>query len=260
MFVSLSISTHRATSNHKRPFKTTNGELKKTGMRHFVSYYRVSRKEQQQSGLGLSAQKTTVEKYINDQKGVLISEFTEVETGTNKRQRTEIYKAIEVAKREKAVLVIAKIDRLARNVSFVSSLMDAGIEFLACDMPSANNFTIHIFAALAEQEAKLISTRTSQSLQELKSRGVMLGSPKNLTSEARAKGVTALKEKAKNNDANRQAFSVITNCREKNMTFEAIAKYLNDLNFKTRFGNDFSAATSYQLYKRYMNNKIETVE
>ena len=123
-------------------------------MKTFIAYYRVSRKTQSISGLGLSAQKTSVTKYVTAQDGTILKEFTEVETGTNKRDRIEIHKAIQLAKKENAVLVIAKLDRLARNVSFVSSLMDAGIEFLAVDMPTANHFTIHIFAALAEQEAR----------------------------------------------------------------------------------------------------------
>ena len=227
-------------------------------MRHFVSYYRVSRKEQGISGLGLGAQKTSVEKFVADQKGTIVAEYTEVETGTNKKRRTEIYNAIDMAKKTKATLVIAKIDRLARNVSFISSLMDAGVEFVAVDMPSANNFTIHIFSALAEQEAKLIAIRTSQSLQQLKSRGVKLGSPQNLTAEARTKGVEALKTKAQNNDNNRQAYSIICTCREKQMTYASIANYLNNLRFKTRLGNDFSPATVYQLPNRYAQYTIET--
>jgi DNA invertase Pin-like site-specific DNA recombinase len=128
--------------------------------------------------------------------------------------------------------------------------MDAGVEFTACDMPSANNFTIHIFAALAEQEAKLISTRTKQALQELKNRGVKLGNPKNLNSEARAKGVSIIKNNALTNDRNRQAQSVITTCKEKGMTYRAIASYLNDLNFKTRYGKQFLATSVLQLYRR----------
>lgn len=222
-------------------------------MKKFVAYYRVSQKSQGISGLGLEAQKTTVTRYVKSQDGELIQEFTEVETGTNKKVRIEIQKAIDLAKSQGAALVIAKLDRLARNVSFVSSLMESGIEFIACDMPSANNFTIHIFAALAEQEAKLISLRTSQSLAELKKRGVKLGNPQNLTKKARAKGVAVLKANARDNDQNRQAFSIILTCREKHMTYEEVAEYLNNLHFKTRLGNAFSAATVYQLYKRHMS-------
>lgn len=221
-------------------------------MKKFVSYYRVSRKEQGISGLGLSAQKSSVVKYVESLDGVIIQEFTEIETGTNKRERIEIHKAIQMAKNENAVLVIAKLDRLARNVSFVSSLMDAGIEFLAVDMPSANNFTIHIFSALAEQEAKLIGSRTRLALAELRKSGVTLGNPKNLNSDARAKGIQKIKENAINNDRNRQAQSVILSCKERGMSYREIAKYLNELNFKTRYGNQFLAPTVHQLYNRML--------
>lgn len=219
-------------------------------MKKYIAYYRVSRKEQGISTLGLLAQKSSVEKYVSGQEGIILNEYTEIETGTNKRERVEIHKAIQQAKSEGAVLVIAKLDRLARNVSFVSSLMDAGIEFLAVDMPSANNFTIHIFSALAEQEAMLISTRTKQALAELKKKGVVLGSPKNLTDNAREQGLKTIKENAINNDRNRQAQSVITSCKEKGMSYRQIAEYLNQLNFKTRYGNQFMAPTVHQLHRR----------
>lgn len=225
-------------------------------MKKFVAYFRVSRKEQGISGLGLSAQKSSVEKYVTSQDGIILKDFTEVETGTNKRERVEIHKAIQLAKNEGAILIIAKLDRLARNVSFVSSLMDAGIEFLAVDMPSANNFTIHIFSALAEQEAKLISSRTKLALAELKKKGVKLGNPQNLTSEARAKGVNKIKENAMNNDRNRQAQSIILNCKEKEMSYRQIADYLNQLNFKTRHGNKFYAPTVLQLYNRMQLQQV----
>lgn len=223
-------------------------------MKKYIAYYRVSRKEQGISGLGLSAQRSSVQKYVSGQEGIILNEYTEIETGTNKRERVEIHKAIQQAKNENAVLIIAKLDRLARNVSFVSSLMDAGVEFLAVDMPSANNFTIHIFSALAEQEAKLISSRTRLALAELRKTGVVLGNPKNLTDEARKQGVKAIKENAINNDRNRQAQSVITSCKEKGMSYRQIAEYLNQLNFKTRYGNQFMAPTVLQLYRRTLLN------
>jgi DNA invertase Pin-like site-specific DNA recombinase len=219
-------------------------------MKKYIAYYRVSRKEQGISGLGLSAQKTSVTNFVRNQEGTIIQEFTEIETGTNKRERVEIYRAIELAKIEGAILVIAKLDRLSRNVNFVSSLMDAGIEFVAVDMPSANHFTIHIFSALAEQEAKLISSRTRLALAELKKKGIVLGNPMNLNDEARAKGTQKVKENAINNDRNRQAQSVIMSCKEKGMSYRQIAEYLNQLNFKTRYGNQFMAPTVHQLYTR----------
>lgn len=219
-------------------------------MKKYIAYYRVSRKEQGISGLGLSAQRSSVEKYVSSQDGTILNEYTEIETGTNKRKRIEIQKAIQMAKSENAVLVIAKLDRLSRNVNFISSLMDSGIEFIAVDMPTANNFTIHIFSALAEQEAKLISSRTKQALAELKKKGSVLGNPKNLNDNARAKGVATIKENAINNDRNRQAQSVIMSCKERGMSYREIAKYLNELNFKTRYGNQFLAPTVHQLYNR----------
>lgn len=217
-------------------------------MKHYISYYRVSKKTQGLSGLSLAAQKTSVEKYVQSQDGIILEDFTEVETATNKRERVEIKKAIQMAKDKKAVLVIAKLDRLSRNVSFVSSLMDAGIEFLAVDMPFANNFTIHIFSALAEQEAQLISSRTKQSLAELKKKGIKLGNPNNLTNEARSKGLETIKRNALNNDRNRQAQSIINSCKEKGMTYRQIAAYLNELNFKTRHGKEFQSTTVHRLY------------
>ena len=219
-------------------------------MKKYIAYYRVSRKVQGISGLGLSAQKSSVEKFVAGQDGTILNEYTEIETGTNKRDRFEIHKAIQEAKNEGAILIIAKLDRLARNVSFVSSLMDAGVEFVAVDMPSANHFTIHIFSALAQQEASMISSRTKLALAELKKKGVKLGNPQNLTNEARNKGVQTRKENAQNNDRNRQAQSVITSCKEKGMSYRQIAEYLNQLNFKTRYGNQFMAPTVHQLHRR----------
>ncbi|MBS7256517.1 recombinase family protein [Flavobacterium branchiicola] len=127
-------------------------------------------------------------------------------------------------------MVIAKLDRLARQVNFVSSLMDSGIEFLAVDMPSANNFTIHIFSALAEQEVKLISSRTKVALAELKKKNIKLGNPKKLTNEARAKGLQAIKDNALNNDRNRQAQSIIVSYKEKGLSYRKIADCLCSLN------------------------------
>lgn len=209
-------------------------------MKKFIAYYRVSRKSQGESGLGIAAQKSAVQRYIESQNGTILYEYTEVETGTNKKQRVVIHEAINQSKKESAILVIAKLDRLSRNLTFVSSLMDAGVEFVACDMPSANHFTIHIFAALAEQEAKLISTRTKLALTELKKRGVKLGKPENLTIEAREKGIETIRMNAKKNDNNRQAQAVIVSCREKGMKFQAIANHLNELNFRTRYGYLFN--------------------
>ncbi|MGQ2985370.1 recombinase family protein [Flavobacterium sp.] len=226
------------------------GLFKKPYMKKFVAYFRVSTSEQGKSGLGLEAQRTMVENYIGNNDGVLLNQFTEIETGTSKRRRTEIYKAIEFAKQNNAVLVIAKIDRLARNVFFVSSLMEAGVEFVACDLPQATNFTIHLYAALAEMEGKLISERTKNALAEKKRRGCKLGTPENLTDEAKEKGIKVIKEKAASNKANVQATALIVEYRGKGLSYDKIADALNQLNFGTSQGKKHNSTSVKRLYDR----------
>lgn len=222
-------------------------------MKKYVGYFRVSTLEQGKSGLGLQSQKSMVANYIENNKGILLESFTEIETGTSKRKRTEIYKAINFAKKNNAVLVIAKIDRLARNVYFVSSLMETGVEFVACDLPQATNFTIHLYAALAEMEAKLISERTKNALAEKRKRGFKLGTPENLTKEAKKKGLQAIRQKAINNKANIQATALIVEYREKGLSFDKIAKKLNDLNFGTANGKQHNSTSVLRLFKRHVN-------
>ena len=123
--------------------------------RKFIAYYRVSTQRQGASGLGLEAQKASVIHFVNGH-GELTGDFTEIETG-KRSDRPELLKAIAQAKRSGATLVIAKLDRLARNVAFISSLMDSGVDFVACDNPHANRLTIHILAAVAEDEARALA-------------------------------------------------------------------------------------------------------
>src|ERR1700677_1523334 len=156
-----------------------------------VSYIRVSTEKQGASGLGLEAQQTYVTSYCDRTGSTLLREFCEIESG-RKNDRPELAKAITFAKRSKATLVIAKLDRLARNVAFVANLMETNVAFESCDLPGANNMTVHVMAAVAENEAKAISQRTKDALAAAKARGVKLGahhpSAKPLQPEARAKG------------------------------------------------------------------------
>jgi DNA invertase Pin-like site-specific DNA recombinase len=139
-----------------------------------VAYYRVSTHRQGQSGLGLEAQREVVKAYAITNGMQIVAEFTEVESG-KMRERPELERAIEVAKFNRATLIVAKLDRLARDAAFVLGLKSAGVEFIAVDMPHANRFLIGIMALVAEYEGEQISARTKAALARAKSRGVVLG-------------------------------------------------------------------------------------
>ena len=143
----------------------------------FVAYYRVSTAKQGMSGLGLEAQRAAVQSHVAGVRGFIAAEFVEVESG-RKKDRPELTAALSAARAHRAVLVIAKLDRLARNVAFVSGLMESGVEFVAADMPTVNRLTVHILAAVAEEEARMISARTKAALTAAKARGVRLGNPR----------------------------------------------------------------------------------
>jgi DNA invertase Pin-like site-specific DNA recombinase len=159
----------------------------------WVSYLRVSTDRQGASGLGLEAQRKSVLDYLNGGRWTLAAEFVEIESG-KRSDRPQLTAALAACKKQKAKLVIAKLDRLSRNVHFISGLMDAGVEFVACDMPHANKLTIHILAAVAEHEREAISARTTAALQAAKARGVKLGGPK--LAAARVLGAKANKANA----------------------------------------------------------------
>ena len=145
-------------------------------MQKFIAYYRVSTKKQGKSGLGLDAQRQAVGAHLHIVRGTLLAEFTEVEHGTRRGNgRPELTKALAQCRLHGAALCIAKLDRLARNVAFISNLMESNVEFCACDFPQANKLTIHILAAIAEHEAEMISARTKAALAVAKRKGVVLG-------------------------------------------------------------------------------------
>jgi DNA invertase Pin-like site-specific DNA recombinase len=144
----------------------------------YVAYYRVSTERQGRSGLGLEAQRKAVLDHLNGGGWKLLGEFTEVETGKGSNalaKRPQLQAALDLCRKQKATLLIAKLDRLARNVHFVSGLMESGVDFVAADMPMANRLTVHILAAVAEHEREMISQRTKAALAAAKARGVQLG-------------------------------------------------------------------------------------
>src|SRR5262249_26520925 len=140
-----------------------------------IAYYRVSTKQQGQSGLGIEAQEAAVQSHAKQLGAKIKAIYTEVESG-KLADRPELARALAHAKRSKATLVVAKLDRLARNVEFLANVMNSGCEFAAADMPAANRFMLHVMAAVAEHEAKAISDRTKAALAAAKARGTLLGS------------------------------------------------------------------------------------
>jgi DNA invertase Pin-like site-specific DNA recombinase len=143
----------------------------------FVAYFRVSTDKQAKSGLGLDAQRQAVLQFLDGGSWSLIDEFTETESA-KRNERPELEQALAACKRNKAKLVIAKLDRLSRNLAFIATLTDSGVEFVAVDNPHANKLTIHILAAVAQHEREMIAQRTKDALQAAKARGVVLGNPK----------------------------------------------------------------------------------
>jgi DNA invertase Pin-like site-specific DNA recombinase len=139
----------------------------------FIAYYRVSTDKQGDRGYGLDAQRRAVLDYLAGAE--LVAEFTEVESGKRHENRPELQKALAAAKKLKAKLVIAKLDRLARNVAFIAGMMEQGVDFVCCDMPSATPFMLHVYAAVAEEERRMIAIRTKAGLAAAKARGVILG-------------------------------------------------------------------------------------
>jgi DNA invertase Pin-like site-specific DNA recombinase len=217
----------------------------------YVVYYRVSTKKQGLSGLGLEAQKTIVENYIKN--NAVIAEFTEIETGKS-ANRPQLNRALDCCKSNNATLIVAKLDRLARNLHFVTSLQASNIDFVCCDMPTANRLTIHIIAAIAENEAQLISTRTKQALAEKKKQGIKLGNPYNngLTGATIAKGMNVRRENALSNERNRQAGTLILSLRDNGAKWSEIVNQLNINGFRTRRNCNFDITAAKRLYFRYV--------
>jgi len=143
----------------------------------FVAYYRVSTAKQGQSGLGLEAQQASVNGWLNGGDWKLVGELVEIESGKRSDNRPKLAEAMRLCRIHNATLIVAKLDRLARNVAFISALMESGVKFVAVDMPHVNEMVIHILASVAQGEAKAISDRTRAALAAAKARGVVLGNP-----------------------------------------------------------------------------------
>ncbi len=205
-------------------------------MSKFVAYYRVSTDKQGRSGLGLDAQRQAVADFVAN-RGQIVQEFTEIESTRNKRP--ELQAALDACRKHKATLLIARLDRLARNVAFISNLMESHVDFVAVDMPEATRFTIHILAAVAEHEREMISKRTKDALKAAKARGVKLGNPTPLPALEIASNV--LKEQTRLfRDTVRP---LIEQLRAQGYTLTAIAEELNSRKIPTARGGLWYAMT-----------------
>jgi DNA invertase Pin-like site-specific DNA recombinase len=212
----------------------------------YVAYYRVSTARQGRSGLGLDAQRRAVHEHLNGGRWQLIAEVIEVESG-KRADRPKLAEALTLCRVHGATLIIAKLDRLARNVAFVSALMAAGTDFEAVDFPQANRLTIHIMAAVAEHEAKAISDRTKAALAAARRRGVNLGGVrkghKPFTAKARAMGSKVIAARARDRAAD--LAPILAELRASGLiSLHRLAAALNDRGIPTASGAGTWQATS----------------
>lgn len=213
-------------------------------MKTYVAYYRVSTDRQSRSGLGLEAQREAVSRY-QEGRGELIAEFTEVESG-KKKDRPELLAALELCRRKKAVLVIAKLDRLARNVAFIANLIESGAEFVACDMPEANKTMLHIWAAMAEWERDQISKRTKEALAAAKARDVKLGNPTPLPSLEKGR-ITTQRRATQHQE---QLYPLVSELRKRGLTYRQIAHTLEQRNERPPRGQRWHAENVRRVLKK----------
>lgn len=230
--------------------------MKKT---KYVAYYRVSTQKQGESKLGLEAQEHLVQSFLDSKKAEeLPPSFTEVESGNN-GDRPELKKAIQRCKETGATLLIAKLDRLSRNVAFIfnlkAELEKAGVGFTACDLPEANTLTLGIMATMAQHERETISKRISAALQAKKRRGEKVGNPEHFTLEHRQKAWRSIAEQARKDPDTRKAFHFIKPRREAGQTFKAIADELNSEGYRTRRNKKFFPAQVQKIYLRFTEDK-----
>ena len=208
----------------------------------FVSYYRVSTDKQGRSGLGLEAQFAAVQQHTQRSGGEIVGSFQEVESGKHS-DRPALQNALEMCKRKKAVLLIAKLDRLSRNLAFIANLIESGVEFVACDNPTASKTMSQMMAVFAEHERDEISKRTKDALQAAKARGVKLG-----RRDADTQGM-ADRRSAQAAEFRAAVYPTIRQMRESGQTLTTIADNLNRMKVRTCNNRAWYASTVSQLLK-----------
>lgn len=220
----------------------------------YVSYLRVSTQKQGYSGLGLEAQREIIQNHLYET--TPITEFIEVESG-RKKDRPKLKEALDLCRKTGSTLIVAKLDRLARNVYFLSSLLESDVEIVFCDFPQANKMVLHILAAISQYEAELTASRTKSALQAKKARGCKLGNPEHLLGkhdQAIQNSIMTCKTKADNNPNNKRAVAMLRTLVKEEHTLKEMADILNREGFVTSKGACFSKATVYKLIKRYHLN------
>lgn len=231
----------------------------------FISYLRVSTARQGASGLGLEAQRDAVTRYLNGGHWQLVREIVEIESG-KRNDRPAIAEALRLCRLHRVPLVIAKLDRLARNVHFISSLMESGVDFVACDFPEANRLTVHILAAVAEHEASMISARTKSALSAAKARGKVLGGlrgdvariPSMALKGAKQSAIVRQQGAAKRRD---DLMPVITALRAKGAnSLREIALGLNEAELTTTRGGKWTATQVQRVLLRSSTAKSSPSE
>ena len=212
-------------------------------MPNYVAYYRVSTDRQGESGLGLEAQRAAVARYVGA--APLQAEFQEIESGKKHANRPKLAAALDHCRKTKATLIIATLDRLARNVHFISGLMESGVPFVAADAPEDGPFVLHMRAAMAEEEARKISRRTKAALQAAKARGTKLGNPRwTEGSLARARAARNPIQPAP------QIVELMKTYRSQGLTLRAIAEQLNGMGLDTPRGCRWHPETIRQTLTR----------
>lgn len=219
-------------------------------MKNYIAYLRQSTVKQENSGLGVEAQRDIILNYLKD--GEIVKEYVETETG-KRNDRPQLMEALALCRKTNSTLICAKLDRLSRNVAFTSKLLESDVEIVFCDFPEANKLILHIISSIAEYEANLISTRTKQSLKAKKARGIKLGKYENLMnnhSQAIERSVRTNKQKALDNENNRRAIALIRSMSNEGKSFSYMAQYLNEQGFRTSKGCLFQITQVKRLYQR----------
>lgn len=208
-------------------------------MKTFVAYLRQSTMKQQVSGLGVEAQREIIKNHLKD--NPLITEFVETESG-KKSNRPKLMEALALCRKTNSVLIVAKLDRLSRNVAFTSKLLESDVEIVFCDFPQANRLILHIISSIAEYEANLISQRTKQSLQAKKARGIKLGKSENLMNkfeQAISNSAKTNKAKAESNPNNMRAIALLRSLVLQGKSLSEMTNLLNEQGFVTSKGCKF---------------------